>query len=553
MADLPKRNKAVESIKILDCTLRDGGYYNDWDFSLAFARALVSGLNAAGVDIVEMGYKSLRRDRYYGLFHFCSEELLAFLKDYPSAEYAFMIDAKEFVAKGAVDEAGLASVVPARDRSLFTWVRIASHFAGVPTVPAFVRYFRDRGYKVSVNLMGMSLLSPAQLGEALATIGSEAPDVFYLADSFGSLYPDDARALIRTVRSTYSGALGIHTHDNQGMAYANTLAAIEEGVEFVDGTVTGMGRGAGNLVLEQLLQGRAGRAGESSRNATALLPVIDEFVMPLKHRYNWGFNHLYMFSGLKNIHPTYCQTLFEGARYTTPQMSMILDRIPLEHRAVFDPKVFTAAVREVLDANVPETKQQRLERYKPVGARSTLIVAGGPSLAQHAEALHAFIRDTGCTLIECNDTGLFNRIEDRLVVVLNKVKLTNYLTVHGTDHPSVVTGEAFIGSDLPTAEVRHLDYELAPFAVSAERVKIPDYDAGMFAMGIAALNGASTVYVAGFDGFDDAKKNATMDDFFASINSRAPAPMAVTALTPTAYQNVARSSVYAFLTRPLDD
>lgn len=537
-------------VKILDCTLRDGGYYNDWNFSVDFARALVAALNAAGVDIIELGYKSRRKEGFFGLFRYCNEELLGFLEEFDRSEYAFMVDASEFTHADRLDEAGLNSIIlPAAD-SHFSWTRIAIHAAQVRHAPAFVRYFREQGYKVCCNLMGVSLLSDTDLSSAINVISEAKPDVFYIADSFGSLYPDDVRKLVRNVRSKYTGALGIHTHENQGMAYANALAAIEEGVEYVDGTVKGMGRGAGNLHLEQFLQGWAGRAPSADLNPSALLSVIDEYVGPLKERYGWGFNYVYMLSGLKNIHPTYCQSLIEGTRYTMPQMSMILDRIPHEHRAVFNRDVFTEAITSVLESPAVEGEVQALDAYKPGKQETAVIVAGGPSLAAHIDGLEALAR-TGCQVIECNDTGALSAVDKRIVVILNKIKLTSYLSAKGGDHPPIVTGESSIASNLPKKRVSHLAYELGSFEVTSKSVTIPDYDAGMFAVGLAILNGAKRVYLAGFDGFEDPSRNVVMDSFFAAASHLVPR-IEIVSLTPTRYRNVIGSSVYAALAGATD-
>jgi 4-hydroxy 2-oxovalerate aldolase len=253
-----------------------------------------------------------------------------------------------------------------------------------------------------------------------------------------------------------------------------------------------------------------------------------------------------MLSGLKNIHPTYCQSLTEGTRYTMPQMSMILDRIPHEHRAIFNRNVFNSAVASVLEASQAAGPEQALDDYKPGKMSAAIVAAGGPSLAGHVKGLQTLASRDGFSLIECNDTGALESISDRLVVILNKIKLTAYLHAKGKEHPQVITGESRIDAELQKRRVSHLAYELGPFAVSEKIVTIPDYDAGMFAIGIAILSGARRIFLAGFDGFEDPARNVAMENFFSAVRESHSGIDLIT-LTPSRYQHVAHSSVYAAL------
>lgn len=328
----------MKQIKVLDCTLRDGGYYNNWDFNENLARESVAALNKSGIDIIEIGYKSLAKGQFYGLFKYCTESQLEFLKDNKDVEYAFMLDAKEFVQNDKLDVIALKKCVKPKRDSLFSWCRVATYYNTIHQASEIVKILNEMGYRTTINLMAMSLLSEDEFIDALQIISETPLDVFYFADSFGSFKPSDIFSYVQLIRKYYQGPIGLHTHDNQGLAFANTLAAIEAGVEYIDGTFTGMGRGAGNLKLEQLLLHLYFKLNREDLNPFALLDVINNYFIPLQNYYGWGWDFNYMLSGIKNIHPTYCQKLKSNNQYTLPQMANILSNIPAQSRSKYNEK-----------------------------------------------------------------------------------------------------------------------------------------------------------------------------------------------------------------------
>ncbi|MGI9316636.1 MAG: aldolase catalytic domain-containing protein, partial [bacterium] len=315
--------------KILDCTLRDGGYYNDWNFPLDIARQTISSLNQAGIDIIEIGLKSKADERCSGLFKYCNEDYLEFLKEFPDTCFSFMLNVKEFILDGKVDQEALDKIIRPANSSAFSMCRLATHYSDIQSVQQFYDYFSSRGYQVGINLMGISLLDRKQTSTAMILIEKIKPDVFYVADSFGSMLPEDVTDLVAELRKHYTGPLGIHTHDNQGLAFANSLRAMDEGVEYIDSTLTGMGRGAGNLSTEQILLWLQNKSDQKNKyHSSKVLDVIHEFYTPLQEHHKWGFNYVYMLSGINNTHPVYCMELCDGNKFSMSQITNILESIP---------------------------------------------------------------------------------------------------------------------------------------------------------------------------------------------------------------------------------
>lgn len=534
----------MSKITFLDCTLRDGGYYNKWDFNFKKAEQLLAALNDSGVDIIEVGYKSkYDSNEFFGLFKYCNEEYLDFLSKDDSADYAFMIDVKEFIEDGKVDYKALDEVIKPAADSIFTWVRLASHYATIDSIVDLTAYFKDKGYIVGFNLMGGSLLTRDQMLDGTKVAKEADVKVFYLADSFGSFYPEDIRSLVRFLKDNYDGTLGIHTHDNQGMAYANTMAAIEEGVEFIDATVTGMGRGAGNLHTEQFLMGYSKRMGDDSYNASALMPIIGDYIEPLKSHYKWGYNITYMYSGLLNIHPTYCQKLSEGKQFNQKEQALILGNIPKESRSKFNKTVLEKAMGDLLQTEILPKQDGDLEMFDltKLNTESCIIYARGPEGVNNIESIKKLM-ERNIPLIECNETGSFSKDVERYVIILNHVRTKELMLNRELDSKAhVVMGMADSIEDI-AENISYYPFSIGEFNVGNEDLSIPDFDAGLYAIALAIKSGVKNIYLAGFDGYENEELNMSKEALFSQITKKTD--VNIKFITPTRYKTFANSSLY---------
>ena len=310
-------------MKILDCTLRDGGYYTNWSFDDKFVKRLVKSLNAAGVDIIEMGYKSPLKG---GKYRKCNDSIIRdIVGNLHDIDLAFMIDAKDFI-NGEVDIKLLKDIVKPSSESPFTYCRLAITPEQINEALIMIELLDGLGYKVIVNVMRVSLLKDLDIRKFCNSLSKTKVVALYFADSFGSLLPNRVKEIVNIFKETGKD-IGIHTHDNLGLAFANSLCAVDNGVEYVDGTLTGMGRGVGNVRTEQLLTYY--RLPEKS-----LTDFISNIMIPMKNKYGWGWNHNYMLTGMYEIHPTYCQRL-QSLPIEDSQIQEILRDIPDSDRTSF--------------------------------------------------------------------------------------------------------------------------------------------------------------------------------------------------------------------------
>lgn len=288
-----------KEIKVLDCTIRDGGLINNYDFSDEFVKAIYHAVGKAGIDYMEIGKKLCESDVYtrkeYGKWNFCDEDDIKRVVDSYDGDcrpvLAVMYDV------GRVDT---STLLPA-DKSVVGMIRTACYVADIDKGLDLVKRTKDQGYETTVNIMAPSASIETDLIEALEQV-ENAPEVDYLyfVDSFGAFYSEQISAYLDLFKKhAPSKELGFHAHNNQQLAFSNTQQSIIEGVNLVDATVNGIGRGAGNCNLELLLN----FLKNPKFDVRPIYQVIQEHMVDLRKKIEWGFNDIYGISGHLNQHP----------------------------------------------------------------------------------------------------------------------------------------------------------------------------------------------------------------------------------------------------------
>lgn len=299
MEDVGNLQSVRKSIRVLDATLRDGGLVNSFYFTDEFVKALYLANLAAGVDYMEFGYKVSEKlfDRSkFGKWKFCNEEdIRAVVGGNDTAMgIAVMSDV------GRVD---LKEQVIPKQESVIDLYRIACYVNQIPAAVEMIEYCNKMGYKTSCNIMAISKNQESDLKRAIEEVGKSPADVIYIVDSFGSLYPEEIRRVSDMYLETgakYGKEIGIHAHNNQQLAFANTIEACAKGVNYLDGTISGMGRGAGNCHTEALL----GFLKNPKYKIEPVLAFIRGYMDPLKRNgVVWGYDVPYLLTGLYNVHP----------------------------------------------------------------------------------------------------------------------------------------------------------------------------------------------------------------------------------------------------------
>lgn len=288
-----------KDVKVLDATIRDGGLCNNFEFTDEFVTELYKSNIKSGVDYMEFGYrasKNLFDSKDFGKWKFCDEaDLRSIVGDNISdMKIAVMADVGRCDYKD--------DFVP-KSESVIDMVRVACYIHQIPAAIEMIEHFHSLGYETTCNIMAISQANSEQVEAALEMLGDSSVDVIYLVDSYGSLYPENAGKLAKQyleIGEKYGKAIGFHAHNNQNLAFANTIETMSYGVSFLDATASGMGRGAGNCAMELLL----GFLKNPKYNLYSLLTFLEKYINPLKESgVVWGYDVQYMLTGQLNRHP----------------------------------------------------------------------------------------------------------------------------------------------------------------------------------------------------------------------------------------------------------
>lgn len=285
-----------EKIKVIDCTIRDGGLMNNHRFDHRFVREVYKALSQAGVDYMEIGYKNSKKlfsEKEYGEWKFCDDETIKkVIKGVPSkTRISVMVDV------GRVD---IEDVKHKKD-SPVDMIRVASYVKDIDKAIYLVNNFADKGYETTVNIMAISRALDNELNEALEQLEKESKaNVVYVVDSFGALYQETTEFLIKKAKSVLkTKEVGMHAHNNQQLAFGNTIEAIIHDANYLDATVYGLGRAAGNCPLELLI----GFLKNPKFDIRPILDLISTEFIPLREKMEWGYIIPYAITGMLDEHP----------------------------------------------------------------------------------------------------------------------------------------------------------------------------------------------------------------------------------------------------------
>ena len=285
-------------LRVLDCTIRDGGLMNNHQFDDALVKAIYTACVEGGVDYMEIGYKASRKGikvGEHGCWKYCQEEDIRRIvgDNDTDLKLSVMADA---------ERCDYHEDIPPKSESVVDMIRVAAYISQIPTALEMLKDAHDKGYETTVNLMAVTTVPERELNEGLELLARSEAQAIYVVDSFGALYSEQVHYLVGKYLSycKASGkAVGMHAHNNLQLAYANTIEAIIEGANMLDATMAGLGRGAGNCPMELLI----GFLHNPKYNLRPILHCVHDHVEPLRKKLGWGFDLPYMLTGLLNQHP----------------------------------------------------------------------------------------------------------------------------------------------------------------------------------------------------------------------------------------------------------
>lgn len=351
----------MKTFKIFDATLRDGGYYTDWDFDTKTVDAYIKAMNALPIDYLELGYRNNPEKEYMGKYGYCPVSVLKHIRATCTKKLDVMLNEKSTKVED-LDRLVKPLV------GIVDMIRIAIDPKNFDRAVVLAKAIKAMGFELGFNCMYMSrwLSDYPDFLKKLNQLDGMA-DLFCMVDSFGGMTPKELTEIIKVVRSNTTCPVGFHGHNNLQLGLINTLTAIDLGLEFVDCTVLGMGRGAGNLNTELLLTYLNAQQGLKV-DFNVLGDVIMAFT-PLQEKYGWGTSLPYMISGANSLPQKEVMALVTNRIYS---FDSIVRGLQNRKDKVED------------NAKYPVLNEKKYE--------DVIIIGGGQSPLVHKEGITEFIK-----------------------------------------------------------------------------------------------------------------------------------------------------------------
>ena len=510
-------------MKILDCTLRDGGYYTNWDFEDKIVETYIQNLNALPIDYIELGYRNKPQAEYMGQYGYCPVSTLKNIRDISNKKLAIMLNEKDTRPKDL--DSLLTPIIGVVDM-----VRLAVDPKNFDRAIILAKAVKAIGFEVAFNTMYMSTWNDLENFYPKLSQLKETADLFCMVDSYGSMTPGMIETTIHEVRKHTNVTLGFHGHNNLQLALINSLTAQQEGVQFIDATMLGMGRGAGNLNMELLLT-YLNKHSSLDVDFNKLGDILQAFG-PLLQHYQWGTSLPYMLSGANSIPQKDVMEWVQNRIYSFNSIVRALDNRK-SHK----------------DDNAKYPVLNVTKRYQNV-----LIVGGGETVTRHITAIKTFVEkhDAALVFATARFAGLFENVEcpkfycllgnesKRLSANIDTSKefrgtcvMPPYPRKMGTDVPKHVQDKTY---ELPQISFigKYLDSCTTLAVELAQMLKTDD----------------GNLYVVGYDGYHGHvltekeltlnRENEEIFETYAAWSGRK-----IVSLLQSAYKNLEQNSIYA--------
>jgi 4-hydroxy 2-oxovalerate aldolase len=384
--------------KFLDCTLRDGGYINEWKFTRNFANALYHAVSEAGADYIEVGFFEPGNDQGLPWTNLNASDVLRLRREVPNGtKVAVMIN------YGAV----ALDAVPDRIDFPADLIRVATPKNKAKEGTEFAAALTAKGYETTINYMGVSNYTNSEILGLIDLVNDFKDRVayFYVADSFGSLLPHRTREIFTTLRFGTDARLGFHPHNNLQLAFANCLEAIEAGVDIIDGSVFGMGRGAGNLFTDAVIAYFETLDPERFQ-VMPILQFADLYMEEMKQQYTWGYSLPQLLSGILKCHPNYPTNLLKEKSYTADDIFSMLRNLSDEAKPRYSSETTAKIKKKHFQVLADESQVLISDELKELCLSTNgkaLLVCGGPSVIDEVDVIRTFIDTVAPSVFSVNN------------------------------------------------------------------------------------------------------------------------------------------------------
>jgi len=479
----------MNRVHVLDCTLRDGGYCNQWNFGFENTKKITTGLIEANIDIIECGFLTNRVVYDPEVTKFTTVEELA-------AVIPVNRNAKIFVAMMNYGDYNIEDL-PEYDGSSIEGIRVAFHKKNLVDALEVCKQIKAKGYKVFIQAMVSLCYADDEFLDLIRRVNEFQPYAFYIVDSFGMMKGKDLIRLFYMVEHNLIENIwiGFHSHNNMQLAYSNAQSLVNVQTNrnlIIDSSIYGMGRGAGNLNTELFVDYLNENAGTSYK-LKPLLAIIDEILNDFYQRNYWGYSLPNYLSASHNAHPNYADYLDDKKTFTVEDMNEIFDMMDDEKKVSYDKAYIEELYFQYMETGKVQDKH-KAELKDTLFGKKVLLIAPGKSSAEEQEKIAAFAAKEEVVVISVNfdyqgaDTDFIFLSNLRRFRDLDKTK----------------RGKCIVTSNIPADNV-YLQTRYRDLLNNEEAVKD---NAGLMAIRFLMAYGIKDIFLAGFDGYShDVGKN----------------------------------------------
>ena len=530
-------SKSTPTPIILDCTLRDGGYYNNWDFNIKFVNKYLQSMSDTGINFVEIGFRRVNLSSYAGECAYSTDTFLNKLIIPKNVKLGVMINAKEYLknTKSLVNK----NFLPA-NLSKVNFVRIAINFDNFQSAKVLVALLKKLGYKIGLNLMQSHGRDEPEYIDAAKKINDWGNvDMLYFADSFGNMYPNDVQHIVSSLQKGWKGDLGFHSHNNKSLALINCIESLKGGVVWCDGTILGMGRGAGNVTTEGLIL-ETNKIYKTNYKLSGLIEILIDF-QNLKDHYKWGSSLFYHLAAEKDIHPTYVQELLDDDRFKNELIPSYLSNIPREFISSFN----SSAKEQLLNPYNKNFKKNKIKGKKL--AKDVVLLGSGPLLNTYLKDIESFCIDNKFLTYKLNlDKEFINKKYVTGFILANYTRILFQIGEMSGLKKSLILPKDVINRQFPNIKLNNsINFDLVlgdSFHTQKDGCILKSDLTLAYAIAFLMANNVNRVFLAGFDGYEDLSRNDEVNQLLREIESY-DSNIELVAITPTKY-NLKSGSVY---------
>lgn len=500
----------MSRIQVLDCTLRDGGYCNDWSFGFENINRIVESLNQACIEIVECGFLTEKELYRCDRTKFTDiNQIKPFLSCEKNAHsHVVMINYGEYDVRR----------LPVCDRGYINGVRLAFHKKDVKEALQECKIIKEKGYDVYLQPMVSLNYSDEEFIKLIHHTNEIVPYALYIVDSFGMMKQKDLTRLFYLVENNLLSEInvGFHSHNNLQLAYSNAqyLAALPSVHNIIiDSSVYGMGRGAGNLNTE-LFIAYLNENYSQKYSLEPILNIIDEILNGFYLRKPWGYSLSNYLSAVYHCHPNYATFLNDKNTLTIKEMNQIFAQMDSNKKVSYDKKYIEQLYYSYMKSGT-DVEEGNLEEVKNKLMKHPVVLIGmGKSSITEQNSIKKFIQEKSAIVFTINNTCDYWR-EDY-------VFLSNLRRYRGIDKK--VLDRCIVTSNIKEKEA----YIKVEYNTLINNIDYVQDNAGLMAITFLQKQGVSEIYLAGFDGYthndyenygDESLAMVTKDDILDKMNA----------------------------------